>query len=178
MFLPRKKQTLISAITILAFVASTMAAQCQDRVRSSAEIEVAGHKLHLGMSKAQVIAKLAGTEFTKINDDEWMVGSFEKKELGPTLQFSRGLLTFADRYWVTYDNDIADALFGAVRTLNEEGFSRCTVTADAQTDPGMSAHRVWIACAEKTVLLVRRTMGDKSYNTVYEQLGTMKVSKD
>jgi hypothetical protein len=130
------------------------------------------------MTKAQVAEKLAGTEFTKVNDDEGMVGSLEKNQLGPTLQFSRGVLTFADRYWTTYDNDIAGALFGAVSSVNGEGFSPCTVTADSRPAPDMTGHRVWIACGEKTILLIRRSFGGKSYNSVYEQLGVMRESSD
>jgi hypothetical protein len=67
-----------------------------------------------------------------------------------------------------------EALFGAVTSLNDEGFSACKVTADTKTDPTMTLHRVWIACGEKTILIVRSTfVGGKPYNTVDEHLGAM-----
>jgi hypothetical protein len=64
-------------------------------------------------TKAQVTEKLAGHEFTKFHhEDEWVLGSPERN-LGPMLQFTNGVLSYADRNWVTYDNDIVDAMFGA-----------------------------------------------------------------
>lgn len=131
----------------------------------------------MGMTKGQVAEKLAGNEINKIHDDEWVLGSPEKG-LGPSLQFTNGLLSYADRNWVTYDNDIVEALFGAVRTLNKEGFSRCTVTADDSASPDLTAHRVWIQCGEKTVLVIRRSFGGKSYNFVDERLGSMRDIPD
>jgi hypothetical protein len=142
--------------------------------RSKAVLEVAGANLRLGMTKAQVAEKLAGHEIAKLHEDEWMVGSLEKKELGPTLQFTNGVLSFADRYWTTYDNDVAEALFGAVSSLNSEGLLNCVVTADTAASPSLTAQRVWIKCGEKSILLVRRSFGGKSYNSVYERLGNMK----
>jgi hypothetical protein len=47
------------------------------------------------MAKAEVTEKLAGTEFSKVNENLWFVG----KDVGgaPTLQFTNGRLNFADR---------------------------------------------------------------------------------
>jgi len=101
------------------------------------------------------------------------LGSLEKN-FGPTLQFTNGFLSYADRNWVTYDNDIVEAMFGAVKTLNDEGFSTCIVTADDSVSPNLTAHRVWIDCGVKTVLVIRRSFGGKSYNSVDERLGRMR----
>jgi hypothetical protein len=166
------KRTALALLTIAVISSIVYAQQQTARKMSNAAIEVGGTKLHLGMTKAQVTEKLAGHEFTKVNEDEWMLGSL--KELGPTLQFTHGLLSYADRNWVTYDNDIVEALFGAVRTLNDEGFSVCTVTADDAVSPDLTSHRVWIDCGEKTVLVIRRSFGGKSYNSVDERLGHMR----
>jgi hypothetical protein len=86
LFRVAKRTTLV---VLLVAALATSFAQSQASLHSRAEIEVAGHRLHLGMTKAQVAEKLAGAEITKIHEDEWMVGSLEKKELGPTLQFTR-----------------------------------------------------------------------------------------
>jgi hypothetical protein len=143
--------------------------------REKADVEVAGHKLHLGMTKAQVTEKLAGVEFTKIREDEWMVGSLEKKEIGPTLQFTNGVLSYAERFWTVTDDDVVEQLFGVVSSLNGEGFSECTVTADTNDSPDIRAKRVWISCGEKSVLVVQRTVvGGHSHDAVYERLGKMR----
>ena len=81
---------------------------------SKANVDVVGHKLHLGMTKAQVMEQLAGTEITKIDENEWMVGSLDKKEIGPALQFTNGLLSYAERFWTVSDNDTVEQLFGVV----------------------------------------------------------------
>jgi hypothetical protein len=57
-------------------------------------------------------------------------------------------LTSLIKNWVTYDNDIMEALFGAVTSLNDEGFSACKVTADTKTDPTMTLPRCE-KCLEK-----------------------------
>lgn len=146
---------------------------CAQQARlSKAAIDVRGTKLRLGMTKAEVTDKLSGNAITKSHEDEWIVAA--SSELGPFLQFTNGRLSYADRYWVTSDNDIAEALFGVVNSLNQEGFSACTVTAHTKTDPDTMLHQVWIMCGEKSILLVRSSFGGKSYNTVSEQLGSMR----
>jgi hypothetical protein len=162
-------------IVLAAAALATPHAQSQASLHSSTEIEVATHRLHLGMTKAQVTEKLAGTEITKIREDEWMVGSLEKKELGPTLQFTKGILSYAERFWTLSDDDIVEQLFGVVHSLNNEGFSQCSVTADTSDSPDIRAKRVWMLCGEKSVLVIRRTIvGGHSYDAVYERLGRMR----
>jgi hypothetical protein len=141
---------------------------------SKATIEVGGVVLRLGMTKAQVAEKLVGNEISKMHEDEWMLGSLEKKNIGPTLQFTKGVLSYADREWVNSDNDIGEALFGAISSLNEEGFSACDVTASTKNSPSLAAERVFVTCGAKTVAVVRRSFGGHAYTSVYEQLGTMR----
>jgi hypothetical protein len=165
----------ITLLLLATTTPTTLYAQREASSRGKVEIEVAGHKLHLGMTKAQVTEKLTGAEITKIRNDEWMVGSLEKKEFGPTLQFTNGVLSYAERFWTVSDNDTVEQLFGVVSSLNSEGVSRCCVTADTNDSPGISAKRVWIMCGDKSVLVIRRTIvGEHSYDAVYERLGRMR----
>jgi hypothetical protein len=167
------KKTALVALTLATLLSSVLYAQRSSAPQlSKAAIDVHGTKLRLGMSKGEVTDKLTGNEITKDDEDNWNIAS--SGNLGPTLQFTDGRLSYADRYWTTYDNDIAEALFGAVNSLNQEGFSACTVTADTKTEPDTTAHRVWIRCGEKSILLVRDSIGEKSHNMVYEQLGAMR----
>ena len=137
-----------------------------------AALEVAGVNLHLGMTKGEVTEKLSGNEISKMNDDNWMIAA--PNQLGPTLQFTNGRLTHAERNWGTYDNDIVEALFGVVHSLNEEGFVTCVVTANTKAGPDAASRGVWIVCGEKSILVMRLTFGCKSYNTVDEHLGKAK----
>jgi hypothetical protein len=161
----------ISLFIILA-MSSTVYAQ-KSEPSGAAVLEVAGLNLHLGMTKAEVAAKLSGTTLTKMTDDNWMVAP--KTELGPTLQFTNDRLSFADRYWPSQDNDIVEPLIGVVTALNAEGFSACTVTSYTKTTPDVTSHGVWIQCGQKSILIQRMSFqAGKSYNTVYEQLGGMR----
>jgi hypothetical protein len=165
-------RSFLLGLSLFATLALTVHPQDHAPAQSGrATIEVGSTKLRLGMTKAQVEEKLSGHDITKIQPNEWMVSS--EKELGPTLQFSNGQLTFADRYWTTSDNDIGEAFFGAATTLNQEGFSACTLESGTKVSPDMTAHNVWINCGEKSILVTRHLMGGKSYNMVYEQLGVM-----
>jgi hypothetical protein len=171
------KRTATIVLTIVGLCSILSAQQKTSPQWGKGVLEVSGTKVRLGMTKGEVTERLAGTEISRINDNNWMVGKPE--DLGPSLQFTDGRLNFADRYWVTHDNDITEALFGAVNSLNQQGFSACTVTAGTNTSPEMTAQNVWISCGEKSILVTRHSHADgKSYNMVYEQLGGMHDMSD
>jgi hypothetical protein len=138
---------------------------------SKTELEVEGAMLSLGMTKSEVAEKLAGREFTKLDENNWVIGQPEQAR--PLIQFTNGRLTFTERYWATGENDTADALFGAVISLNESGFSVCNVTAGMKTSPNETAHNVAISCGDKSVVVVRVTRNNKTYTMVHENLGHM-----
>ncbi len=170
-----------TANVVLCTLASRIGHAQASQQLSKTAIKIEGATLRLGMTKAQVAEKLVGREITKINDDDWKIGTIEELRTSgdlPEVQFTRGLLSYADREWTTAQNDTAEALFGVVSSLNDEGYSKCTVTADthADTDMGVSWQRVWIFCGEKTVVVARQSSGGKSFSSVSEQLGHMRYS--
>lgn len=86
---------------VLTLFSSVIHAQKKDRLEwGSAVLEVAGAKLRLGMTKADVVEKLAGAPITKINENNWVVALPGK--LGPSIQFTNGRLNFAERYWTIF----------------------------------------------------------------------------
>jgi len=125
------------------------------------------------MTKAQVKDKLAQGEINELDEDEWMLGPRGKE--GPVLQFNHGLLSYAEREWTNPRNDVAEALFAAVAAINSEGLNRCTVTATTQIDEiGWKFDRVWMACGEKTIALMRNSSGKDTWAHVWERLGTFR----
>jgi len=136
-------------------------------------IEVAGVKLRIGMTKAEVADKLADVQnVTKLNEKTWLID--RKTETWPSgVQFKNGILVFADRGWRTKDTDAVQALFGVVSSLNREGYSDCSIATDTLTNPGEVNDRVWIHCGLKTVLVAHIQLGEKTFEEVIEQLGTM-----
>lgn len=151
---------------------------------SRTAIEIGGVKLRLGMTKAQVAEKLAGQQLMKPDDDELWLGTVDDIKAGrdlPTMQFTRGLLTFAERRWTTPNDDTAEALYGLITHLNDEGFAKCTVRTDTHTNTDVDVvwQRVWIDCGEKTALLARETVsGGKSFSSVSEQLGRFRFPNE
>jgi hypothetical protein len=135
---------------------------------SNPSIEIAGVTLRLGMTEAQVEEKLSGARIKKA-EEVWVIG-----DAGNVLEFTGGLLSFAGRSWTTNQNDISEALFGAVSILNKEGFSRCNVSADIAPDPDTIRERVTIDCGGKSVRVVRSTVSGKVEQRVMEQLGHIK----
>jgi hypothetical protein len=136
---------------------------------SNVELEVDGVPLHLGMAKAEVAEKLAGRQYWKVKDDNWVVAA--PNNIGPSIQFTKGKLNFTERFWATSENDTGMALFGAVNSLNKGGFRTCDVTAGVNMRPDLTAHNVWISCGDKSVVVNRDTIGNHSYTMVHEELG-------
>jgi hypothetical protein len=132
-------------------------------------IEISGKHLTLGMTMGEVTDRLAGSTVTKMSDDFWGIGANQPP--AETVQFTKGRLTFAQRYWTSTSNDIFDSLFGAVTTLNNQGFSSCHVTTGTNIQPEMSTRVIWIVCGAKSISITRDTINQKSYNLVHEELG-------
>lgn len=138
--------------------------------QSKDSIEIAGSKLRLGMTKSEVEGKLSGAQIDR-EDDRWTVMAGEEWSL---VHFENGRLIFAERTWHGKDNDIVDALFGAVSYFNNEGRKACSVYADTVPNPMASFERVWITCGQKSILIVRSTVNGKTGDEVSEHLGMLK----
>jgi hypothetical protein len=120
--------------------------------------------------------KLAGRQYWKVDDDNWIVSP--PNNIGPSIQFTNGKLNFTERFWATNENDTGIALFGAVNSLNKDGFHTCDVTASVVPSPDLTAHNVWISCGDKSVVVNRDTLSNHSYTMVHEVLGHQRNIKD
>jgi hypothetical protein len=82
---------LFAAVLALALFTVVTDAQKKAPPKSgSASLEVAGARLHLGMTKADVIGKLAGSQITRINEDNWIVVPTDGSVNGRFLCRNRG----------------------------------------------------------------------------------------
>lgn len=150
------------------YAATAFAQQKHSPQLGSDYLDVGGVRLRLGMSKSELENKFSSENVTKTDDGGW----FLKVGVSySTLRFTDGKLTFADRSWRNGDADTFDALFGLVTSLNNEGYSACTVFADTRADPQLSARRVWIRCGKKAILVIEIKEGQKTHDEVTEQLG-------
>jgi hypothetical protein len=164
------KRTIIVLVLFVAICSVLYAQRPNSNLPSGAFIEIDNVKLRLGMSKSEVAEKLVGTSLKKLNEDLWVIG----KGPSPSMQFTNGHLTFADRTWSVSDDDIAESLFGVVSSFNSEGYSSCEVTANTDTSPNMTHQNVWINCGEKKILVKCLSMDGKTYKWVSEQLGVFR----
>ncbi len=150
---------------------------------NKASIEIAGVKLHLGMSKAEVAERFVGTNITKMTERSWIIGN------SGTVRFKNEKLIFADRYWTRPGDDQIDAIFAFVSLLNKEGYVVCKVLSEARNTPitdaetgrvlsNNSSENVWIVCGEKTVLISKVTRGRKVIETVTQQLGEIELGSE
>ena len=156
-------KAIIFAVASLAF-AFTLTAQNSQHIAS---IEINGVRLRLGMAKNEVEQRFEPSQIVKSSEDGWLIG--DGMEL---IHFTNGYLTFAEHDWPNQSNDLGEQLFGAINSLNSEGFENCKVYADVKTDPAATLHRVWLDCGDKSVLMVPYIgASGKIYNTVEEHLG-------
>ncbi len=156
----------------LAAVSTLLYAQGKSpQVISKPSIEIEGVKLQLGMTKAEVSERLVGTQITKMNEDRWIIGSY-------------GMTSFKSG-----GDDQIDAIFGAVSSLNREGYTSFKVLAESKTIPVTDAstgrtlaasnfERVWIACGAKAVLIVKANVGGHLNVDVSEQLGHLDLASE
>ena len=142
---------------------------------SGVSIQVAGEDLRLGMTKAQIAEKLLGAQVKKVDADNWNVGRSED-----WLQFTNGVLTFAERHWTdeiaeNTDRGIAGDLYYAVQSLNQnDGLSHCTITSGMDDNPSLTKKWVSIACELKSIIVFKRTFGGHTYDSVEEHLGNLR----
>ncbi|HMD98610.1 MAG TPA: hypothetical protein VKM93_14915 [Terriglobia bacterium] len=170
------KRTILTML-VLAVGSSFLYAQTRYSAKvSKGRIEVFGVRLQLGMTKADVIEKLGSVRIVKVKDNFWLVGPEDSTS---SLQFENGRLTFAGRSWGTkggdVTGDIAEELFGAVTSMNDEGYSQCDVSTDTRSSPEMKTERVWLRCGDKSIVVVRSSYPNgHTYNEVSEALGVMR----
>jgi beta-lactamase regulating signal transducer with metallopeptidase domain len=152
-------------ILLLAIMSTVIYSQ---NAQQAATIEINGAKLRLGMTKGDVAEKLAGANIHKITEDLWVIG-----DISPSMQFTAGRLTFADRTW-SKTEALAEPLYGVVSAFHEQGYTRCDISADTKVTPQNTSLRTWIDCGDKRILVIHIMMNGKSYDWVSEQLGHMK----
>lgn len=85
------KTTILSLIALICLTSIVRGRQQPKPSVGNATIDIAGATFHVGMTKSEVVEKLAGKQFTKSEEDFWIVA--KPNELGPALQFTDGRLT-------------------------------------------------------------------------------------
>jgi hypothetical protein len=160
------------AVLILAAISSFVYAQSYPKPQLSQEyIDVLGVRVRLGMTKLDIADKL-GSQKVKDGSTEnfWLFG--EKRPWPSSIEFKDGKVIYAAESWDRSDGDVTRALFGAVNTLNRQGFAACEIATDTQNTPSLTAERVWIVCGKKSILVQRMQDGKDTYQQVFEKLGS------
>jgi hypothetical protein len=168
------------AVLMLLAAVGPLRSQTATRSQLSKDsIEISHAKLRLGMTKADVAEKLSEAQFDQKEGYIWILHN------GSVIQFENGNLTFAAHVWSNENEDIVDALFGAVSYFNEEGDRACSVVADSSPDPNLSnekvritGQRVRISCGDKSIVIYKVTWNGHVVDSVTEALGRKKPNSE
>jgi len=164
----------ITALTVftLAAISSFLYAQTNAKPQLSQEyIDVLGVRVRLGMTKLDIIDKLGSQRMNDGSTENfWLFG--EKRPWPSSIEFKDGKVIYASESWIGSDGDVARALFGAVSSLNKQGYAACEVSSDTQTTPSLTSERVWIVCGKKSILVQRMQDSKNTYQQVFEKLGS------
>ncbi len=167
----RKASVVVLALVVLSSFSLLYAQQKAARQISRSSIELAGVKLQLGMSKADVAERFVGTQITKENEETWLIGNVG------TVRFKNEKLIYADRSWMNGEaDDQIGAIFKAVASLNRQGLSVCKISADTP-GAGITSERIWIDCGQKAIRIIKIKFPNNSYTNVEvsETLGEFDV---
>jgi hypothetical protein len=129
-------------------------------------IELGSTVLHLGMSKASVVAALE--KYYTVNDDGQVVSKAEPHKSDGSVSFKDGKLTAVLKSWSPSNQrqayELANSLFGLFNDLKEEGSVECTFsTSSHQTNDGSEKKSIFMFCGDKDVDIdaVHWQVGDK-----------------
>jgi len=155
---------------VLLSVCSVFIAQSRTTAQQSEEyLDILGVRVRLGMTKADVAERLGSQKMKEGDADTWLFG--EGQQWPSTIHFKNGKIDFASQSWIGSDRDVPRALFGAVSTLNKQGYSACVVSADTQASSSQTSEQTWITCGKKSILINRMQDSKNTYHQVFEELG-------
>lgn len=149
-----------------AYISVAVWSQVQRSESNTMEIEL--RILKLGMTPSEVTDALSGVQIIKSQPNSWMTST--KSGLS-TMAFKNGKLSFIQRAWTSESNrDTAEALFYAVSSLNENGYSACRIKSDSQISPTLEMQRVQVDCGGRAIIVFHSKVEGQWQEDVYEQL--------
>jgi hypothetical protein len=149
------KYVTTTIVLAVSLAVSTLAQTNQPSKQPSIWI---GMQLQLGMSRDEIISKLAvNYRLTKMQamGDEWIVAEKQNPEIWQGhLGFHDGKLTFASRSWTQGDEDtfaFAQALWRAMSEMDREGHNACTFDVPTTNSPTAEIRYVRFYCGAKKI---------------------------
>jgi hypothetical protein len=162
--------TVLALLTLVA-ISSFLYPQTNAKPQLSQEyIDILGVRVRLGMTKLDIADKLGSQKTKDGREDFWLFG--EKQPWPSSIEFKDGRVIYAAQSWIGSDGDVTRALFGAVSSLNKQGYATCEISTDTQATPSLTAERVWIVCGKKSILVQRMQDSKNTYQQVFEKLGS------
>ncbi len=151
---------LATTIVLTVFLAvSTLAQTIASPTQVSKQPSIwIGMQLQLGMSRDEVISKLAANyKLTKVQSafDDWIVAEKQNPEIWEGyLGFSNAKLTYASRSWTQGGEDtfaFAEALWRAMSEMDREGHNTCSFDVPTSNSPTAEIRYVRFYCGAKKI---------------------------
>jgi hypothetical protein len=162
-----KKYVLL--LPLLFTISANMPSQ-QSKPRVS--LDLGSVNVWLGMSKAEVlnaVHKVGYRTIDELTDGKAMITSGDVGK-GPyyTVKFTADRLSYAERSWFS-DNQPFDAVLGALSTVSGKS---CDIQDDPKMTPEMNIRRIYIYCGERSILILKGTLGKNAMADVFERIGS------
>lgn len=148
---------------------------------SAESIDVGGIELRLGMSKAEVLSRIADKGYASGTGDGVNLpileghGKGQASSLLGLVSFENNRLTFINRVW-TPDNDngpaIARGLYGVFSDAQRQGRTVCTMSTDSRQSPSADIKEVSFTCGQsrKVIFLQLTHYQEQDFVSVSETL--------
>ncbi len=136
-------------IVLLFLLAVTAVAQTS----APTSLELGRLKVHLGMSRAEVVSGAAKLGYTVHEDEATGFATITNDETdGPacSVRFKGGRLVYATRSWKNGQNDDWRALTGALSTVDGR---ICHVFSSRKSEPGVDTTRYFLDCGEHSLYI-------------------------
>jgi hypothetical protein len=151
------KYVATTIVLALSLAVSTLAQTNQASKQPSIWI---GIQLQLGMSRDDIISKLAADyRLTKVQGtDDWIVAEKQHAEIWQGyLGFHDGKLTYASKSWTQGDEDtfaFAQALWRAMSEMDREGHNVCSFEVPTANSPIAETRYVRFYCGAKKIEII------------------------
>jgi hypothetical protein len=113
------------------------------------------------MTRAELQSKLSGAQTLvgATGEGESLGMIVTGKVVEGQVWFRNGILTSADREWLTAGFNAVDALLGAINSFTQEGLRACVISHRTENQPDMHHEVAVIECGGKGLVIVKGRIG-------------------
>ncbi len=165
----------LSLSLLLSFVVLPTLAQSAPAAKPKVTMELGPVTVWLGEPKEQVMADLAHTKSKVTTDKSTLVITFGDRLF--YVDFKDNRVAYASRPSTSKSKNATDALFDAVKELNDKGEQSCRVfreDRDAPDDSDARVKQIFIICNRRSIrIMIPELYGQGFPPQIFEQIGEL-----